>query len=230
MGKSIELPEMNDYLKKTGYEFIGAQYVPLVPTVPPTTQLMWLKEKKVDLALGAMINPGVQPTLKEMVRLGIGPFLEYKMTLGVPSTAQVSDVVQALGELADGFVSSNSLPTWNDLDTPGVRFAIDLQNKYRPGKRVTHITYELGLVEAMTQVEALRLAMREVPADKLKPVDVLNNGFYKIKNLDTGGLTSVPLTYGPGKVEGVDAVRLDQIQKGKVVKLGVWPCRHLYGK
>jgi len=230
MGKSIELPEMNDYLKKTGYEFIGAQYVPLVPTVPPTTQLMWLKEKKVDLALGAMINPGVQPTLKEMVRLGIGPFLEYKMTLGVPSTAQVSDVVQALGELADGFVSSNSLPTWNDLETPGVRFAIDLQNKYRPGKRVTHITYELGLVEAMTQVEALRLAVREVPLDKLKPVDVLNNGFYKIKNLDTGGLTSVPLTYGPGKVEGVDAVRLDQIQKGKVVKLGVWPCRHLYGK
>ena len=144
------------------------------------------------------------------------------MTLGVPSTAQVSDVVQALGELANGFVSSNSLPTWNDVETPGVRFAIDLQNRYRPGKRVTHITYELGLVEAMTQVEALRLALRDVPADRLKPIDVLNQGFYRIKGLDTGGLTSVPLTYGPGKAEGVDAVRLDQIQNGKVVRLGTW--------
>jgi hypothetical protein len=56
----------------------------------------------------------------------------------------------------------------------------------------------------------------------------LNNGFYKIKNLETGGLSSTPLTYGPGKIEGVDAVRVDQLQKGKIIKLGVWPCRHLY--
>ena len=78
----------------------------------------------------------------------------------------------------------------------------------------------------MTQVEALRLAMQKMPFDKLKPVDVLNNGFYQIKNLETGGISSTPLTYGPGKIEGVDAVRVDQVQKGKVVKLGVWPCRH----
>jgi hypothetical protein len=57
---------------------------------------------------------------------------------------------------------------------------------------------------------------------------VLKNGFYKIKNLDTGGLTSEPLTYGPGKIEGVDMVRVDQLQNGKIVKLGVWPCHHLY--
>jgi hypothetical protein len=55
----------------------------------------------------------------------------------------------------------------------------------------------------------------------------LKNGFYKIKNLDTGGLSSTRLTYGPGKIEGVDAVRVDQLQKGKIVKLGVSPCRHI---
>src|SRR3972149_551109 len=67
MGKSIEIPEMKAYLEKVGYEFLGSQYVPLVPTAPPTTQLMWLKEKKGDLALGVMVNPGSQPTVKEMV-------------------------------------------------------------------------------------------------------------------------------------------------------------------
>ena len=33
---------------------------------------MWLKQNKVDLALGVMVNPGEQPTVKEMVRLGMG--------------------------------------------------------------------------------------------------------------------------------------------------------------
>ena len=87
-----------------------------------------------------------------------------------------------------------------------------------------------GLIEVMTQVEALRLALKTAPYEKLKPVDVLKNGFYKITGLDTGGLSSTPLTYGPGKIEGVDAVRVDQLQKGKIVKLGVWPCRHIYSK
>ena len=82
MGKSIEIPEMKAYLKKIGYEFVGTQYVPLVPTSPPTTQLMWLKENKVDLALGVMVNPGSQPTVKEMVRLGMGPYQAYKMIFG----------------------------------------------------------------------------------------------------------------------------------------------------
>jgi len=82
----------------------------------------------------------------------------------------------------------------------------------------------------MTQVEALRLALKEVPFDKLTPADVLEKGFHKIKNLETGGLSSTPLTYAPGKIEGVDGARLDQLQKGKIVKLGVWPCRHIYSK
>src|SRR5210317_290809 len=44
MGRSSEIPEMKAYLEKIGYEFVGIQYVPLVPTSPPTTQLTWLKQ------------------------------------------------------------------------------------------------------------------------------------------------------------------------------------------
>ena len=67
-----------------------------------------------------------------------------------------------------------------------------------------------------------------MPLDKLKPRDVLEQGFYKIKNLETGGLSSSPLSYGPGKIEGVDKVRVDQLQEGKVVQRGVWPARNIY--
>jgi hypothetical protein len=133
-----------------------------------------------------------------------------------------------MGELGDGFVVGGSFPPLDDISTPGIKFCNDLQKKYRPDKRVTHIMYVGGMLEVMTQVEALRLALQKVPFEKLKPADVLNHGFYQIKNLDTAGLSSTPLTYGPGKIEGVDEVRVDQVQKGKVVKIGVWPCRHIY--
>jgi hypothetical protein len=229
MGKSIEIPEMEAYLKGLGYEFAGSQYVPLVPTAPPTTQLMWLKQNRVDLALGVMVNPGSQPTVKEMVRLGMGPYQPYKMTFGVATPGHVAVFAPAMGELGDGYVCAGSFPNWDD-PAPGVKFEVALQKKYHPQKFVSHIQYMGGFLEGMIQVEALRLAMQKVPFEKLKPADVLNHGFYQIKNLNTGDISSTPLTYGPGKIEGVDAVRVDQLQKGKVVKVGVWPTRHIYGK
>jgi len=230
MGKTIEIPEMGAYLKKLGYDFVGIQYVPLIPTTPPTTQLMWLKQNKVDLALGVMINPGSQATIKEAMRLGMGPDLDYKITFGIPNTTQMADFALGMGELGNGYVSAGSFPPYSETATPGVAWVNELQKKYRPGKPVASNVYMGGLIEAMTQVEALRLAVKAVPFEKLKAVDVLKNGFQKIKGLETGGLSSTPLTYGPGKIEGVDAVRVDQVQKGKIVKLGVWQCRNIYSK
>ena len=227
MGKSIEIPQMKAFLEKIGYEFVGIQYIPLIPTSPPTTQLMWLKENKVDLALGVLINPNAQPAVKEMVRLGMGPHLAYKMTLAAATPAHMPVFVAAMGELGDGFVVAGGYPPWDD-PAPGIKWAADLQKKYRPNKFVAHSQYFGGLVEAMTQVEALRLAMLKTPVEKLKPADVLNNGFSQIKNLDTGGITSSPLNYAPGKIEGVDKVRVDQVKKGKVSKQGVYPVHNIY--
>jgi ABC-type branched-subunit amino acid transport system substrate-binding protein len=228
MGKSIEIPQLEAYLKKVGYEFVGIQYVPVVPTSPPTTQLMWLKQNNVDLAVGIMVNPGSQPTVKEMVRLGMGPYQPYKLTFACGTPSHLPVFADAMGELGDGFVVAGGFPPWDELSTPGVKFQVELQKKYHPNKFVRHSQYMGGTLEVMTQVEALRLAMLKMPLEKLKPVDVLNYGFYQIKDLQTGGISSTPLTYGPGKIEGVDKVRVDQLQKGKVIKLGVWPARHIY--
>jgi hypothetical protein len=80
----------------------------------------------------------------------------------------------------------------------------------------------------MIQVEALRLAMQKVPFEKLTSRDVLEHGFYQIKNLPTGDISSTPLTYAKGDIEGVDQVRIDQVQKGKSVKVGIFPLRHIF--
>jgi len=228
MGRSIVIPEMKAYLEKVGYEFVGIQYVPLVPTSPPTTQLMWLKQNKVDLALGVMINPGSQPTVKEMVRLGMGPFQPYKLTFGVAAPGHAAVFAEAMGETGDGYVCAGSFRPMNDLSTPGIKYCNDLQKKYHPDKYVSHIMYEAGILEGMIQVEALRLAMQKVPFEKLTRKDVLYDGFFKIKNLPTGDISSTPLTYGEGDIEGVDQIRIDQVQKGKVVEVGLTPLRHIY--
>jgi ABC-type branched-subunit amino acid transport system substrate-binding protein len=227
-GRSVEVPELTEYVKKAGCEFVGSQYVPMVPKSPPTTQLMWIKKNKVDLAFGCMINPGSQPTVKEMVRLGMGPHLDYKITFGCATPSHLTVFEAAMGKLGDGFVVAGGFPPMYETAAPGIKFCNDLQKKYHPGKRVTHIMYVAGILEAMTQTEALRLTLKKVPFDKLTPRAVLENGFYKIKNLNTGELSSTPLTYGKGDIEGVDAVRIDQMENGKVVKRGVYPCRHLY--
>jgi hypothetical protein len=230
MGKSIVIPEMQAYLESAGFEFVGAQYVPLVPTSPPTTQLTWLKDKGVDLALGVMICPGAEPTYKEMVRLDMGPDKTYKMVFGTASPGHAAVFARDMGDTGDGYVCAGSYPPPDDLTVPGVKFCSDLQTKYHPDKLVTHIMYEHGIVEGMIQVEALRLALVNSgkSPDQLKPVDVLENGFYMIKDLDTGGIASTPLTFGPSQVYGINKVLVQQVQGGKAVALGTWPVHNIY--
>jgi hypothetical protein len=231
-GRSVETDDMTAYLEGLGYEIVGSQYVPMVPTAPPTTQLMWLKENKVDLTFGCMINPGSQPTIKEAVRLDMGPHLGYKITFAFALPSHLQVFVPAMGELGNGVIVAggypSNWPTTSADDSAGIKFCHELQDKYRPDKPVTHVMYMHGVVEAMIQVEALRLAMPEVPVEELEPVDVLEQGFYQIKDFSTGGITSTPLTYGPGDIEGIDAIGVDQVQGGKIVRLGVWPCRGIY--
>ncbi len=219
MGKSIDVPELKNYLKKTGYDFIGT---------PPTTQLLWLKKNKIDLALGILINPNSQPTYKEMVRLGMGPNQEYKIVLGAGTPSHLPVFAPAMGKLGEGFVVGGGYPPFYETSAPGIRFINGLQEKKSESKRITHIAYVNGMLESFIVVEALRLALQKTPFEKLTSEKVLEDGFYMIKNLDTGGLSSTPLTFGKGDIEGVDEVRVDQQIDGKVVKVGTFPCRHLY--
>lgn len=226
-GRSIDIPEMEQYLVDAGYEFVGKQFVPMVPSSPPTTQLAWLKDNDVDLALGWMINPGSQPTIKEAVRLGMGPGLDYDITFGFAAPSHLAVFAPAMGTLGDGVVVAGSYPPLTHTEIPGIAFAEELQTRYRPNDRVTHIMYLHGLVEAMLQVEALRLASMVVPAADLTPQDILENGFYQIKSFSTGDLAP-PLTYGPGDVEGPDEIILHQVQNGEVVLLGTYPTKGIY--
>jgi hypothetical protein len=229
-GRTIMIPEMDAYLESIGYEMVSpGQIISTVPTAPPTTALLWLKENNVDLTLGAMLTAGSEPSLLEADRLGMGPDLDYEITFGFASPAHLVVYVRDMGAQGDGCVVAGSYPPWDD-PCDGMVFCNYIQETYRPDDRVTHIMYPHGIVEAMIQVEALRLALENTgkSADQLTSADVLNYGFYMINNLDTGGIIPTPMTFGPTDVEGADAVRVDQAQNGEVVLLGTWPLRHIY--
>lgn len=229
LGRNIVTPEMQDYLTNLGFEFVGSQFVPMVPSSPPTTQLAWLKDNKVDLALGVMINSGTQPTIREAVRLGMGPDLDYKITFGFGYPAHLQIFVPAMGTTGNGVVVAGDFCS-QDAAVDGIKFANDLQAKYRPDKKVSNVMYLDGIIEAMTQVEALRLASTQVSPDKLTAIDVLQKGFQQIKDFSTGGITITSLTYSATLLEGVTQVRLQQVQNGVLKEIGSYPLSNIYKK
>ena len=226
LGRNIDIPEMKAYLEQIGYEYVGAQYVPMVPSSPPTTQLAWLKEKGVDLALGVMINAGTQPTIKEAVRLGMGTNQEYKITFAFGNPAHLQIFVPDMGELSEGVVVAGDFCA-QDAPVDGIAFANMLQDTYRADKKNDNVMYLDGIIEAMTQIEALRLASMAVNPAELTSQDVLEKGFRQIKDLSTGGISVANYTYGEGDSQGVDAVRIQQVQGGKIAELGSYPLRNI---
>lgn len=225
LGRNIDVPELVAYMEQIGYEFAGAQFVPMVPTAPPTTQLAWLKDNKVDLAVGVMINPGSQPTIKEAVRLGMGPDLAYKITFGFANPAHLHIFVPDMGEVGSGLVVSGDVCAW-DADVDGIKFANLLQDTYRPNNRNGNVMYLDGIIEGMLQVEALRLGYLAAGKD-MTSEDVLKQGFWQIKDFSVGDLTITPLTFGEGDPQGLDMVRLQQAQAGKIVEIGAYPIRNI---
>ncbi len=226
LGRNIDIPEMKAYLEKIGYEYVGAQFVPMVPTAAPTTQLAWLKENKIDLAVGVMINAGSQPTIKEAVRLGMGTNQEYKITFAFSNPAHLQIFLPDMGELAEGVVVAGDFCA-QDAAVDGIAFANMLQDTYRKDKKNDNVMYLDGIIEAMTQIEALRLAAAAGDPAKLTPQDVLEKGYWQIKDLSTGGISISPYSYAKGDSQGVDKVRIQQVVGGKITEMGAYPLQNI---
>jgi len=231
-GRAIITPEIKEYMKKLGFEFVGSSFVPFVPTSPPTTQLLWLKQKKVDLALCMMIRAGSEPSIKEAVRLGMGADQPYKIVFAFAYPTSMSPFARDMGELGNGVVSGGDLPDW-EYDLDGVKFCLDIMKKYSPDKTIPKvgIGYIHGVVEAMVQTEALRLASLKMPLEQINdPKIVLENGFWKIKDLDTKGMRPTELNYGPTKAQGLSGLNITLVQNGKPGIVDVLPIPMLLPK
>jgi len=219
-GRSIEIPELTNYIKSKGIEVVGSQYVSTPQMSPPTTQLMWLKDKNVDLTFGATVTSGMAPTVKEALRLGMGRYEPYKIVFGCSTLSNPDPMIDSLGDKANGVIVGGVYPPFAD-NTPGMKLVRDLIKKYRPDKKPSvdiYLEYIGGVIHGMMIVESTKLALEKVPFEKLTPGDILQ-AFLRIKGLDTGGLTTGPLTFGPNKYYGVDTCPIYELKNSKQVLL-----------
>jgi hypothetical protein len=236
-GQTVPSDAMNDYLESIGYEVVlGCPAVPAVPGLASDTapMLSWCQDNDIDLTLGAMLVVGAVKTMTEAEIMGIGWNQNYEMTVGLASPAHLTIFLRDTGApgtvVGNGLVVAGSYPSWSDT-SDGVAFCKTLLNTYGEGFEDTeHIMYQHGVVEAMIQVEAIRLALINTgkSADELTSADILTEGFYEISGLDTGGIIPSDISYGPNDVEGAEKVRLDRNEDGVDVFLGSWPLRHVY--
>jgi len=236
-GQTVPTEGMNDYLESIGYEVVlGCPAVPTVPALASDTQpmLSWCQDNDIDLTLGAMLVVGAVKTMTQAETMGIGWNLDYEMTVGLCSPAHLTIFLRDTGApdtvVGNGLVIAESYPPWSDT-SDGVEFCKTLLNTYGGGFEETeHIMYQHGVVEAMIQVEAFRLALINTgkSADDLTSADVLTEGFYEISGLDTRGILPSTITYGPNDVEGAEEVRLDRNEDGYDVHLGDFPLRHVF--
>ena len=229
-GRSIEVPELTNYIKSKGIEIVGSQYVSTPQLSPPTTQLMWLKDNKIDLTFGATVTSGMAPTVKEALRLGMGRYESYKIIFGCSNLSNPAPMIEALGEKANGVIVTGAFPSFDD-ETPGMKLVRDLLKKYRPDKKPSvdiYGQYVAGVVHGMMIVESTRLALEKVPYEKLTPGDIIKYGFYQMKSFDIGGLTSTPLTFGPGKHYGEETCPVYELLHGNQVLVGKYPLRRLF--
>lgn len=150
------------------------------------------------------------------------------MTFAAVQPTIMDRFIGLAGEAANGAVGAAPYPAW-DEDKPAVELAVELQNRYRPGETIRDGMYFEGLAEVTIQVEAIKMALEKVPAEELKPADVLEYGFYQMEDFDIGGIGDTTITFGPDKCLGYNVVRVDQVQSGKQVKLGTWPAQYLLG-
>jgi hypothetical protein len=234
---SLIVTSLNNYLTGIGYDLVDTNphYVTSGAAGAydeglALASLQWCVANEIDLTLGAMTAPPAESMINLANSLGIGVGQAYEMQIALSSPAHGTMVERDARDpakwndphLADGLIVAGSYPAWDDTSN-GVQFCRTLLNTYGGGFQDTeHIMYQHGVIEAMVQVEAIRLALINTgkSANALTSADIFTQGFLKITDLDTGGIIPGVINYSTGKVEGAQYVRIDKCWDGTTINIG----------
>jgi hypothetical protein len=218
MGRSAWIPATRRYAESIGLSPVAEIYVPQ-PVVDPTPQLEALKASGAQYAFGFITADGTGPVFKTGSKLGIfrTPANPEGITLGLGAPAMPNIAVKSVGpEALEGLIVVGQWRAYTMTQFPGIKKMREILEWGGVAKPWDDMTV-MGRIEFVLTKEALRLATEKVPAEKLTHVDVLEQGWYRIKDFDTGGLISEKVTYGPEKNWGVETVEVFRWEKGQLV-------------
>lgn len=159
-----------------------------VELVMPTTavdagsQVLTLQEKKVDYVITTDVVPPIITFLKTAQKYNYKPKAVFGFNYSTDDL-----IVAACGEAAANYIGVNFVGAWSD-NTPGIKLAHEIAEKYRGGKPGMKSYYVEGIGSASIFVEAFKLAGKDLTPQSLK------TAFESIRDFDTGGIFA-PITY-----------------------------------
>ena len=154
--------------------------------------------------------------IKNAVELGMYPGME--IACGHASfTKALVDLAGA--DIVEGVYGVYPTVSWGD-DVPGMAKMTEYCMKYHPDD-YGNMDYIIAWAQSLIAAEILRLAVENTDIDDLTPQVVEEQGFWKLRNFDVGGLHG-PVTYALGDNRLSKSVRVFQIQNGKLVPITGW--------
>jgi branched-chain amino acid transport system substrate-binding protein len=212
-GRAWISDESMAYIKAQGFEIVGQEFIPAVPS-DTTPQLLRLKDAKVDCCFGAMYPSALAVVLKDANKLDMtGTF-----TWGGVYAVSLAELVGYVGPLANGctVTSTDILPDmWKDK-SPYMQEVWDKNGtKLAPA---TMFAFANAAERVVIGMGAIKAASEKVGA---KNVDgqAVYNALTQMKSFDPWGV-GAPITYSETKRFGQDTVYITQVKDGKVIQIG----------
>ena len=207
------------YAEEQGFEYVGVEYIPVMPT-DTSTQILSLMKKEPDYIDGNYMAFAWAVLLKDAQRLGYLDKARWTMA-EVGLDHYLPDLA---GDACEGAIGVYPNRTWgvNDFLTepcPAIELAEKLfKDNVRPPEDRRH-GYLHGLLWGLRCVETLKVAIDEYGAEAMIGPD--NGKLYydtlvSAKNVDLMGITT-PQNYGDKRWSG--SCYINTIRDGKVVPL-----------
>ena len=172
------------------------------------THALKLKESGADAVILYPTSTHGALILKEMAGQGYRPTILASFTLADPLMFTLA------GDLWEG-VYVNVAGQVGPITTPEAVRASEILTKYEPRLKGKEYAGLYGAVSMMLTIEGLKRAGRDLTREKF--IEALES----IRDWRAEGI-GAPITFGPGRRHGLNAVQLMRAEKGKLVPVTGW--------
>ena len=213
LGRAVITEKTEAYLKSKGVDFVGAEFIPFVPT-DVSAQMMRLKQKKVDFTFGAMRDNVLAACLKEADNIGIIDQMHNAAFWGMLPTV----LLKHAGALARNTYIT-SITTWKD--DWATRCPRELEMFQKNKRKVPKLVHQIVFAQGIIAAEAVRMAIEAKGSAKNITGEDVYHGLTKIRNFDAFGARS-SVTFTEKKRYGEDSCILINTKDQKVNVMGVF--------
>ncbi len=206
---------------KMGVEIIAIEEH-AATTISEMESLNRLKALKPDVIYISSTPAPTALIIKNAYELGMYP----GTTIGCGHASFTKALVDIAGaDITEGVYGIFPTANWGD-NVPGMAKVMEYAKKYHPQDE-GNLDYGTAWAQSLIMAEILKTALKNVSYNVLAKGNldswraIETQGIQKLKNYDVGGLHG-PVNYNPGDNRLSKAVRIFQVQKGKITPISNW--------